>query len=302
MKIQTFSIVAGSEACNASCPFCMSKMTVPNGVPEGKAPKINEHRFKIACNLAKSCGVTTAMFTGKGEPTLFPDQIDNYLSVMQAYNFPIVELQSNGIPIYNRLTSERGAVRGAEKNRLLSWKEKGLIMIALSIVGIDQELNRKIYLPNQKEYIDLSKLVNMLHDLDFSVRLACVMIKGGIDNPARLRELLTWSKSHNVEQLTIRPVNKPDPKQNRDNNTFGWVSGNYVDRNSVDEIVNYMAANGTKLMTLQHGAEIYDLHGQNVCLTDCLTRSPENDDLRQLIYFPTGRIGYDWQYEGAILV
>ncbi len=31
MKIQTFSIVAGSEACNARCPFCISKMTVPNG-------------------------------------------------------------------------------------------------------------------------------------------------------------------------------------------------------------------------------------------------------------------------------
>ena len=80
MKIQTFSILAGSEACNARCPFCISKMTPPSGV-ELKEPKVNWRNFRKACLLAKQSGVTTAMFTGKGEPTLFPKQITKFLLI-----------------------------------------------------------------------------------------------------------------------------------------------------------------------------------------------------------------------------
>ncbi len=55
-------------------------------------------------------------------------------------------------------------------------------------------------------------------------------------------------------------------------------------------------------MTLMHGAVGYDVGGQNVCLTDCLTLDASNEDIRQLIFFPDGRLGYDWQYEGAVLL
>src|SRR3989304_9471286 len=101
MKIQTFSIVAGSEACNARCPFCISKMTPPLGVTL-KEPKVNWRNFKKACRLAQSCGVTTAMITSKGEPIIFPKQISKYLRAMQIYEFPIIEVQTNGIMIAER--------------------------------------------------------------------------------------------------------------------------------------------------------------------------------------------------------
>ena len=32
MKVRTFSIVAGSMACNAQCPFCVAHMTPANGL------------------------------------------------------------------------------------------------------------------------------------------------------------------------------------------------------------------------------------------------------------------------------
>ena len=82
MKIQTFSIVAGSEACNARCPFCISKMTVAHGI-DLKEPEVNWRNLRKACLLAQACGVTTAMITGKGEPTLFPNQITRYLHEMR---------------------------------------------------------------------------------------------------------------------------------------------------------------------------------------------------------------------------
>ena len=97
MRVQTLSIIAGSEACNARCPFCVSKMTPSCGLDELKEPEVNWRNFRKACLLAKQSGVTTAMLTGKGEPTLFPGQISRYLKELMRYEFPLIEIQTNGI-------------------------------------------------------------------------------------------------------------------------------------------------------------------------------------------------------------
>lgn len=56
------------------------------------------------------------------------------------------------------------------------------------------------------------------------------------------------------------------------------------------------------LMRLMHGAEVFDIGGQNVCLADCLTLDPTRSDIRTLIYYWDGRIAYDWQFPGAVLL
>ena len=55
-------------------------------------------------------------------------------------------------------------------------------------------------------------------------------------------------------------------------------------------------------MKLMHGATVYDVAGQNVCLSNCLTVGKTDEDIRQLIFFPDGKISYDWQHEGARLL
>ncbi len=70
----------------------------------------------------------------------------------------------------------------------------------------------------------------------------------------------------------------------------------------MQDIRSFLESDGTLLMTLIHGASIYDVKGQNVCLTDSLTLTARTDDLRQLIFFPDGHLRYDWQYPGAILL
>jgi hypothetical protein len=70
----------------------------------------------------------------------------------------------------------------------------------------------------------------------------------------------------------------------------------------LESIRAFLAAEGSLLMTLIHGAQVYDVHGQNVCLTDSLTIDAKSDDLRQLIFFPDGHLRYDWQHPGAILL
>lgn len=293
MKIQTFSIVAGSEACNASCPFCISKMTVPNGIPKGRAPEVNWRNFHKACRLAQMCGVTTAMITGKGEPSLFPAQVTEYLEHMEDHDFPIIEMQSNGIPFMKN--------PDMYDDYLDLWHKKGLTTVAVSIVHHDAEANRRIYLPGSAEYIDLPALTAKLHARGLSVRWACVMIKDHMDVPSRVAALVNAARDNKVEQLTLRPVNKPGEQRNHDDPTWNWTAENHVTPQQVDRVREWLDLGGDKIMTLTHGATVYDVGGQNVCLTDCLSIKPGGEDIRQLIYFPDGRVRYDWQYEGAIL-
>ncbi len=295
MKAQLFSIVAGSEACNARCPFCISKMTPPLGI-ELKEPEANWRNFTIAAMLARQSGATTAMITGKGEPTLFPNQITKYLETLQALEaplrFPIVELQTNGIRL-----QERKDVYDAH---LRKWYELGLSIIAVSIVHYDAEKNRQVYTPDKKEYISIPELASYLHGIGFSMRLSCIMADGFIDSAGGLERLIQFAQENSIEQLTVRPVNKPGSSRNAA--VEKWVAERQLKDGRLAEIANYLATHGHALMSLPHGATVYDVNGQNVCLTNSLTIDKAGEDVRQLIFFPDGHLRYDWQHKGAILL
>jgi molybdenum cofactor biosynthesis enzyme MoaA len=291
MKIKTFSIVAGSEACNARCPFCVSKMTPLQGI-DSKKPAINIKNFHVAARLAQINDVDTAMITSKGEATLFPDQITTYIDELQQYKFLFVELQTNGILLDQNREKYDSYVK--------EWYRKGLTTVALSVVHFDAEKNRQNYLPHKSEYMDLSGLVDYLHDVGLSVRLGCVMIKDGIDSVDKMKELYAFAKKNNIEQLTLRPVNKPAKSRNDD--VYNWTMENYVPQKNLDEITEYLDTHGTKLLELPHGGTVYDIEGQNICMTNSLTRNKDTENMRQIIFFPDGHIRYDWEYTGAVMI
>ncbi len=290
MKIRTFSILAGSEACNARCPFCVSKMTPPLGL-ELKEPQVNWRNFEIACLLAKQSGVTTAMFTGKGEPTLFPDQISKYLDAMKKYEFPLIEIQTNGIPI---------ADHGKYDAYLKYWYQSGMTTVAISVVHYDEKKNHQIYVPYRNSYINLPSLINLLHGHGFSVRLTCIGAAGFIDSRKELENLLDFARQNKVEQLTFTPVNKPDTVLNQE--AWDWTNRHHLPKNQINDIISYLQTQGSKLLQLPHGATVYDVGGQNICLNYCLTVQPESEEMRNLIFFPDGHLRYYWQYSGAIII
>jgi len=301
MRIQTFSVVAGSTACDARCPYCVSKMTVDH-LASPQEPKVNWRRFDVACRLAAQCGVTTAMITGKGEPTLFPDQVGTFVRKLANF-FPIIELQTNGISIAENR-------RGEMDDALSVWRDSGLTTVCVSVVHHDAEFNRLVFAPYKDEgsHFNLGSLISKLHRNQLSVRLSVVMVRDyGIWTPDGLQGMIDFCKMHQVEQLTVRSVNNPSvhaegDEQDDNDEYWAWTERHSLSCREVDTIANWVREKGTLLLQLSHGALVYDIDGQNLCLTDSLTVNEDKDFLRQLIFFPDGHLRYSWEYRGAVLL
>jgi len=282
MHFQTFSVVVGTRACNAHCPFCISKQT---GLP--KPTEVNWRNFRVACKLAKQTGTTTVLMTGKGEPTLYPELITKHLKEMAPFDFPLIELQTNGIRIAS----------GELDEFLQSWYEQGLTTIALSIVHFDDRKNAEIYQPGSDTYTNLEVLIHKLHQIGFSVRLCVMLLKGFIDSASRVKTMIEECRQLGVEQLTFRNIKAANVTS--DDGVTEWTREHALPEWEVQAINTYVRENGTLLHRLMHNTVIYDVGGQNVCLGTCLTQDPEQDDFRQLIFFPSGDLFWDWQYKGA---
>ncbi|MCY3023252.1 MAG: radical SAM protein [Planctomycetota bacterium] len=291
MRIQTFTIVAGSEACNAHCPYCVSRMT-PDYDLGAKLPEANWRNFRLGCQFAKDSGVSTVLFTGKGEPTLFPQQLTAFLKQVQPFAFPFVELQTNGIALANK--------HPVSEQHLREWYGLGLSMIALSIVHWRAGRNREIFQPEAREYFALPTLIEYLHKLGFSVRLSCMMLRGYVDSPQAVADLASFARESRVEQLTVRAIEKPHKSE--DDAVARWVGEHGLPPETIRQMRDFLDTEGSRVMELAHGAVVYDLRGQNVCLSTCLTIDPGDERIRQLIFFPDGHLRYDWQYPGAILL
>jgi molybdenum cofactor biosynthesis enzyme MoaA len=247
-----------------------------------KIPPINFRNLGKALTFADRSGVSTVLITGKGEPTLFPEHISDYLRELQLFNFPFIELQSNMLLAFE------------QDYKMRFWYEKGLTTVCISVVHYDDEMNSKIYTPG-KTYPSLSKTIDLLHDIGFSVRLSCVGVKGYIDDVKSLKAFMRFAKENDVEQVSYCPMTNSSNTQNKA--VSEWVNKNLA--TDYRFIVEYVKETGTHLLNLSHGAVVYDLKGQNLCLKNCLTRDPEEETVRQLIFFPEGRLSYDWEYEGA---
>lgn len=288
MKIQTLTVVVGSQACNAKCPYCVSKMTPSCGMEKKHKP--NLRNFNVACKLADKTGVTTVLLTGKGEPTLHMDEVLLYTDKASAFGFPFIELQTNGI-----------LFEGDKYDRKLNTLYKlGMTTISLSIAHYDPLINASIIQGKSEKPYNVWNIVKKLHDIGFSVRINCTLLKGYIDKGMEVGNLVRACQDNDVEQLTLRNVTAPENSQNEE--VANWVEQHKV--HGLEKTLSdwMILISATELLKLPHGATIYDYNGQNVCLNNCLTPSKDPENIRQLIFFPDGHLRYEWAYEGAILL
>lgn len=290
----SLSVPVGGFACNARCKFCVASMTPLNGVT-AKAVEPDWDKFRQACAFARKHGVTQIMLTGKGEPTLWPDLVTRHLEAMQPFGFEHIDLQSNAIAIANR--------KPVTDEHLRRWRELGLTLVAISIVSTDAELNRRTYTPYQKQYIDLANVIADLHKFGFQVRLSVVLLDGFIDDAAKLAELMRFAHENKVEQVTVRPVAKPE--ESRDDAVTQYVETNFLKADQRASMQAWLDEHAELVRSLPWGGEIYKVSatGQNLCVTNCLTRDdPAVEVGRQLIYFPSGAVSESWEEESVDLL
>jgi molybdenum cofactor biosynthesis enzyme MoaA len=301
MVFSTFSIVVGDMNCNARCPYCVAKMTPRNKISHC-ATDIDWINFKHACDLAKTNGVNSVLLTGKGEPTLFKGEIETYLKALEPYNFPFIDVQTNGIAIENGRKKDKAMYEHLPASELRLWRKLGLSFIALSIAHWDSDKNAEIYQPKatKEERNDLEALIAHIRSIGFSVRLSCTMNKGYIDSVDGLKSIIQFAKDNDVQQVTCRAVSKPlDTKSPK---VTQWVEDHEISDETMGEMVRFIESEGNYLMTLPFGAPVYDIYGCNFCLANCLMIGKDKGDGIQMQFWPNGRIRYDWQMEGAILL
>lgn len=299
MNIQTMSVVCGSRACNARCPFCVSRQT---GNQPKKCPKLNKRNFHIATDYARQHNVSTLLLTGVGEPTLFSFSIHEVLIDLDIRSdkegtiiFPFKELQTNGI---------RLAGKGLD-TELKEWHRQGLTTIGLSVCHYIRSFNEKIYRPDGG-YFCLEDLIHKLRDIGYLVRLCVMGVKGGIDSESKLRQMIDFARSFKESsddvgiQLTYRRITAPD--DTRDEDITEWTEENCIDNEEWDKIHAWVERKGTLLMNLMHDAKVWDICGQNLCMSTCLTEDPDPDKIRQVIFGNDGHLRYSWQYRGAVLL
>jgi molybdenum cofactor biosynthesis enzyme MoaA len=264
-------------------------MTPDGGVSGARPREIDVRNLRKSLLYAQRSGVSTILLTGKGEPTLYPDQISEYLGHIAGNgSFPFVEIQTNAI-----------LFAGAElDDHLAAWHASGLTTVSPSVVSVDDGVNAEVITGGRLSY-SLIGIVEKLHRVGFCVRLNCTMLGDVVGSWDRLAEVVDWCREHAVEQLTVREVT--EPPESEDPGVSGWIAKHKVPAESVEEMKKKLFARGKKLLTLPHGAVVFDLDGQNVCFNNCLT-PPQDDQIRQIIFFPDGHLRYDWVYRGAILL
>jgi hypothetical protein len=146
----------------------------------------------------------------------------------------------------------------------------------------------------------MAALISKLHRLRINVRLTCIMQKGDIDSAEELVKFMSWAKEVKADQVTILPVNKPEDRE-RNPRVYDAAMNSLLAAEQLADIRGYVEKHGVPIRTLPWGAKVFDLKGQNLCFNMCLTESPERDDSRQLIFYPPGTLGHDWQRQGAVL-
>lgn len=293
MKIQTMSVVVGTNACNASCKFCVSRQTPKHDMPTTP----NWRNFMNALMLADKAGATTILLTGKGEPTMYPNLIAEYLKriMYSKFQFPFIELQTNGIAIGNGDLQGENEDMDFSYNYLKDWYDLGLTTVCLSAVETGYA-NKDIY---SKDYPAIEQTAAILNEIGFTVRLSLMMMKRYISRPCDIDRVTDFCKKNKIKQLTLRPIAYPD---NSDNDVSRWTKDHTLSDTELKNIVEYIKKNGTPILKLAPGATVYDYNGQNLCLANCLTTDTTDDNMRQIIFYPDGSLRYSWVYDGAVLL
>lgn len=289
-KAFTYTIITGGRECINNCFICISKMTGYDGIGY-EEPEVNWKAFEKATLIAQEYKAENVLFTGKGELTLYPDQISKYLRVLKGQGadrgFNRYELQTSGTPL---------SWGGPYDDWLDEWKSLGLDVVAVSIYHYDNQKNKEIFRPKNGKHYELGKLIEKIQSKGLKTRLSCVMLDGYIDSVEEVGKLIEYAKKNDVFQLTLRTADIPKNKQDTEvsRKVERYIRENRLSDEKLEDISIFLKDNGRFRGTLHHDAVVYEVDQQNVCLTTGLSNDKGKEKKRHLIFFPPDILTTSW--------
>ncbi len=278
MKANNLTISIPYRGCDRNCPYCVSKMT---GYITADEYAFSRNLKKVKM-VADTCGITSLLITGKGEPFLNTGAIDEVITTFR--NYP-VEVQTNG-------------------HRLLSWfhsdKNKFLLRCRYS-PGIN------VFAVSLDRAESLQRCRDMFRYLDEAGAVIRVTMNAS-----------TWLKDTSFEtfidhcldarirQFSIRKLTIPNFVDNSDREdyrkTAQWINDHASGLEYDRLIEEFLAGSYEKLRELNFGASIYDVRGISFTHFDyCIQDSSTGEDIRSLIYQEDGHLYTSWNSRASII-
>lgn len=200
---RTFSVLPISRACQAKCKFCFSKASVSN---ENRNSEIDLSIIRKWARHAASKGATRSVITGGGEPTLLkPETLREIIRIL-AGETGKTNLITNGA-IYSRMSPEE------REDTLGQLHACGLDTLVISRHGQTEEDNSLIMgIPTNswKVMLSASKAAPGMRR-----RYICVIQKGGVDSPAKVRAYIKEATSHGVSEVCFKELYVSALKENK---------------------------------------------------------------------------------------
>jgi sulfatase maturation enzyme AslB (radical SAM superfamily) len=271
LKAENLTISVPNVGCDKNCPYCVSKMT---GYIKSDIVKMNMNIKKVI-NISQIAEVTSVLFTGKGEPTLNFEAIEQ-LSFNFKNLFPL-ELQTNGVFLSKNL------------NKVDSLLIQGFDIIAISI---DTELQLENY----------QKLFKKIIDLNMICRLT-INITNKLDKEFTFEKTIKYCTENGIQQLTLRRV--AIPQKPLDKKVVGWIKENApldLYENVMRDVFLIIKEKGNLIRILNQGTKIYDIDGVSFTYSDyCLQEKDNGNNIRSLVFQEDGHLYTSWASKASIL-
>lgn len=195
---RSISVLPVAIGCQAKCSFCFSKSSASVDQDLGV---LSLEQIELLFEIAKTRGAGRAVITGGGEPTLYPRRKLLDLIRLASKYFPEkVVLITNGYALTELPFVER-------LHFLEELQIAGLTTLAVSHHHWNPEINRQI----MNLDIDVSRITDVISTFEdrfptLSMRLICVLQKGGIDDLVSIQRYVDWAASLNVQEICFKEL------------------------------------------------------------------------------------------------
>jgi len=288
MKIQSLSIHVPAGCIN-KCKFCVSRMHEDKYINQieknTRFRDLYKKDYKKRILFARDNGCNTVMLTGDGEPLINRKFIEDFFEWNDHLPKPFrwIEIQTSG------------GMLNDEYLRFLRNGGVNTISLSLSSIWNDDE-NAEYNCPIKESFkINIEELCSEIKRYDFNLRLSLNMTD--FYNEKTPEQIFERIKKLGANQVTFRVLYTSGKEVEQDK----WIDEHRCNSEVIDQITDYVKANGHELEILPFGAIKYSVAGISTVIdSDCMS-TEVGETLKYLILRPNCKLYSKWDDDGSLV-